>query len=177
MAILKAIQDPELVSWVCVIYIAAYYLVSAMCLRAEKKKLKDSLFRKNGPLDIATSVFWFLVAIVLVWSLLELCIRQEISLGYLVLYYFFFIFLFAFCYGLLEWHFPGMLETVDSDTWEAEFIYVAISIQAQTTLGFTRKKPVKPLTELIACFQALLGLFFCIVFIARAVGLSTASPQ
>lgn len=172
--LLKVVQDPTLVSWVCTGYILAYYVVSAICLHVERKSITTHPLKKNKPLDVITSVLWFLAAIMLVWSLLDLCILQQISLGFLVLYYFFFIFLFAFCYGLLEWHFPGMLEGVDSSTWEAEFLYIAISIQTQTTLGYTRAKPAKPLTELIACLQALLGLFFCIVFIARAVGLLTA---
>jgi hypothetical protein len=173
--LLKVIQDPKLISLGCSLYIISYYVVSAICLRAEKNNLNSSPLKKNKALDVITSVLWFLTAFILVWSLLELCIRQQISLGYLVLYYFFFIFLFAFCYGLLEWHFPGMLIDVDSSTWEGEFQYVMISVQTQTTLGYTRAKPGNLVTELIACIQALLGMFFCIVFIAQAVGLMTVS--
>jgi hypothetical protein len=169
--ILDIIKSPSKVSWVCTFYIFLYYVVSYLCIRAEQKNIETSPWKKNKPLDLITSVIWVFTAAMLIWSLLELCIRQQMSLGYLVLYYFFFIFLFAFCYGLLEWHFTGMLDGVDASTWEAEFQYIIISIQTQTTLGYTRVRPNRLLTEVIACVQALLGLFFCIVFVARAVNM------
>ena len=170
-----AIQDPATVSLICFFYILGYYIVSALCIRAEQKGMDTSPLKKNAPLDVITSVLWVSIAFILLWSLLELCYMTPIPLGYLVLYYFFFIFLFAFSYGLLEWHFPGMLHEVDSATWEGELQYIVLSIQTQTTLGYTRAKPQRLLTEFIACTQALLGLLFCIIFIARAISKITAT--
>ncbi len=159
------------------LYIISYYIVSGLCLHAEKNSLTSSVFKKNATFDIITSVCWVLAAIFLLWSLVELCITQEISLGFLVLYYFFFIFLFAFSYGLLEWHFPGMLEGVHSSTWTGELLYLVLSVQTQTTLGYTSARPARPLTEVIACMQALLGLFFCVIFIARSIALMVPTAQ
>jgi hypothetical protein len=169
-----ALSNPKWISLICFLYILSYYAITAGSLRAQRLKLERSPFRRNGTLDVITSVLWVLIAAVLLWSLVELCVEQQISLSFLILYYIFFIFLFAFSYGILEWHFPGMLTDVDASTWRAEIQYLIISIQTQTTLGYTRARPARPLTEAIACGQVIVGLFFCIVFVARAVNLVTA---
>ena len=166
---ISLVQNPVNVSWVCLSFIILYYVISAFCIDAEKKKKRNHVLRKNKPLDIITSVLWFLYAIVLIWSLIDNCIANQLSLRFLVLYYIFFIFLFAFCYGLLEWHFTDMLYGVKPDNWRAELQYIILSVQTQTTLGYTRVKPARMWTEVIACGQALLGLFFTVIFIAKAV--------
>jgi hypothetical protein len=80
-----------------------------------------------------------------------------------------FLFLFAFLYGLLEWHSPGMLTGVQAAEYEAELLYLLVSVGAQTGSGYTRARPNKALAELIAASQTLVGLFFAVIFIALAV--------
>lgn len=166
---LEFIPDPEKMSIVCLVYITAYYVVSAFSLNAAKKGSSTSIWRKNGALDIATSVTWIIVAIMLISSFLEQCNKNQLTLGYLVLYYIYFLFIFAFCYGLLEWHFNRSLDGVDSNTWEAELQYLLLSVGVQTTLGYFRAKPVRLAAEILAASQALLGLFFVVVFIAKTI--------
>lgn len=164
----SVIRDPEDISLICVGYITSYYLVSGLFIRAARKGV-GGFWKKNGLADLVTSVIWFLVAMSLTASLIELSYGTELTLGYLMLYYFLFIFFFGFCYGLLEWHWPGMLTNVNSHEWRAECQYVLFSIQAQAALGYGDVRPGKILTEVISCIQALLGLFFTIIFIAKAV--------
>ena len=92
-----------------------------------------------------------------------------LTLGNLIVYYFLFIFLFAFWYGILDWHWPGMLEEVSRDSWTGLVEHVLISVQTQTTIGYTRGKPKRLFVEVIACVQALLGIFLITISIARAV--------
>jgi hypothetical protein len=167
--LLKIIRSPKAVLVVSLFYIVGYYIISALVISAAQGNDASGIWRKNGPADIVTSIVWVLMALMLISSLLELAYKNRLGLGYLVIYYFLFIFLFAFCYGILEWHWPGMLENVNSDSWVAEWQYILVSIQTQTTLGYTQVKPGRVLTELISSLQALLGLFFTIVFIAKAV--------
>lgn len=167
--LISIIRSPVAVLVVSVIYIVGYYVVSALIIRAAQKGDSTGMWRKNGPADIATSVLWVLTSVMLLSSLIELVLKNELSLMFLVLYYFLFIFLFAFCYGILQWHSNGMLENVDSNSWKAEWQYVLVSIQTQTTLGYTHAKPGRTLTEFIACLQALLGLFFTVIYLAKAV--------
>jgi hypothetical protein len=162
------LADPMKVSWFCSAFIGAYYFVSVMFIWAQKKG-KGGLLKKNGPLDVLSTALWIFFAVVLIWSLFELASEGRLSLGYLVLYYIFFLFLFAFLYGLLEWHSSGMLGGVQSAQYEAELQYLLVSIGAQTGSGYTRARPNKALTELIAAVQTLVGLFFAVIFIALAV--------
>jgi hypothetical protein len=126
--------DPVKVSWLCFAFIVAYYLVSVLFIWAQKKE-KGGLLKKNGPLDVLSSVLWIFFAVILIWSLFELASEGRLSIRYLVLYYVLFLFLFAFLYGLLEWHFPGMLTGVASAEYEAELLYLLVSIGAQTGSG------------------------------------------
>jgi hypothetical protein len=50
-----------------------------------------------------------------------------------------------------------------------------LSLQTMTTLGPTRATPRRYLAELVACAQAILGIFFIGVFVARWV--NTLSPN
>ncbi|MEA2563941.1 MAG: hypothetical protein QOH06_5445 [Acidobacteriota bacterium] len=162
------IRSPEDIGAICAIYIVSYYVVSAFFIQAVRSKSKG-FWRKNGPADLISSVIWFLVAMALTASLIELSYGTELTPGYLILYYFLFIFFFGFCYGLLEWHWEGMLTNVQPHEWKAELQYILFSTQTQAALGYGDIRPGKVLTEVIACLQALLGLFFTIVFIAKAV--------
>lgn len=169
-SLLELVHDPFRISIFCSVYIVSYYFVSTFSIRAIKytgpKKLK---WRKSGPLDTFTSITWVGFAILLIWSLGSLAFSSSLTLSYLILYYFLFIFLFAFCYGILDWHWPGMLEGVDRDSWTALSEHILISVQTQTTIGYTRGKPKRLFVDAIACLQALLGIFLITISIAKAV--------
>ena len=166
--LIEALRDPFLISIACWIFIGGYYVVSYYFIKGARTKGYTGPWRKNGALDVITSVLWCLVAALLLASLLDLTIDNRLSLQYLVQYYFFFVFLFGFIYGILHWHWPGMLRDA-GDGWRAEVKYIIISIQTITTVGYTTARPEHPVTELIACSQTLLGIFFIAVFIAKAV--------
>lgn len=164
------VQDPNRISKFCSIYIISYYLVSILSVSAAQYTgTKKKLWRKNGPLDIFTSATWLVFAALLIWSLSTLAFSASLTLRDLIQYYFFFIFLFAFWYGILDWHFPGMLEGVSRDSWQALLEHVLISVQTQTTIGYTRGRPKRLLVDIIACLQSLLGIFLITISIARAV--------
>jgi hypothetical protein len=166
----ELISNPTAVSLMSVVFIILYYVLSIFFIQEAKNPDSKSIWKKNGFFDIATSAFWILVSIVLISSLFELAGSSTgLALNFLIFYYFFFIFLFGILYGLLEWHWPGTLSDVDSTTWQAEIGYIVISIQTQTTLGYTRMKPNRLSAEIVACFQALTGLFFCMLFIQKAI--------
>jgi hypothetical protein len=96
---------------------------------------------------------------------------MTIGLGYLVVYYFLFIFLFAIIYGIIDWHWPNnMFEGIpETGKWKAEARYLLISLQTQTTLGYTSSKPKDLKIELLTCIQALLGIFFITIFISLSI--------
>jgi hypothetical protein len=62
-----------------------------------------------------------------------------------------------------------MLEGVNRESWTALLQHILISIQTQTTIGYTKGKPKSLLVDVIACLQALLGIFLVTISIARAV--------
>ena len=168
----ELIRSPFAVTILCVIYIISYYIVSEFFFAAHRKNITTGLFRKNGWLDISTSVLWVFIAIVLIWSLIELSIKNQLPLIYLLSYYLFFIFLFAFLYSLLDWHFDGMMSGIAKESWTAEAQYFVFSIETITTLGHSCVKPGRYLIQLINGIEALLGLFFVVIFIAKAIALS-----
>lgn len=171
------VNDPPRISKYCLIYIGIYYFVSYISISAAQSKdpklLWNRLWKRNGFLDILTSVTCSAFAIILIWSLSTLAFKPSktpLTLGYLITYYFLFIFLFAFCYGILEWHSKkGMFEGICHKKWKSLVIYLLISIQTQTTIGYTRNKPKHLLAEVITSLQALLGIFLITISIARAV--------
>jgi hypothetical protein len=171
----EVVHDPSRISILCAVYIISYYFVSIFSIRAAKakranpKSAKKAWWGKNGLLDIITSVTWLGFAILLIWSLSTLAFSASLTLRDLIQYYFLFIFLFAFCYGILDWHWGDMLEGVDHDSWKALLEHILISVQTQTTIGYTRGKPKRLLVDFIACLQALLGIFLITISIARAV--------
>jgi hypothetical protein len=163
------VNDPFRISIFCIVYISGYYFLSTFSIRAVGSTKPKPRWRKNGPLDVITSVTWLFFATSLIWSLATLAFSPTLTLRYLILYYFFFVFLFAFWYGILEWHFAGMLDGVARDSWQALLEHVLISVQTQTTIGYTRGRPKSLWVEIIACLQALLGIFLTAISIARAV--------
>ena len=167
----ELVRSPFAVTVVCAVYIVSYYAVSECFFVAHRRNNTTSLFRKNGWLDNVTSGIWFVIAIVLIWSLIELSAKNQLQLGFLLCYYTVFIFLFAFLYGLLDWHFEGMIDGIATEPWIAEVQYLLFSVETITTLGHSRVKPSHTLIQFINAIQALLGLFFVVVFIAKAVTL------
>ena len=163
------VSDPDRISTVCFIYIFAYYVISIFSIRAVKSSGNKSWWRKNGKLDKLTSITSILVGSILIWSLGTVAFSATLTLGNLIAYYFLFIFLFAFWYGILDWHWPGMLADVSRDSWTALIEHALISVQTQTTIGYTRGRPRRLVVEVIACVQALLGIFLITISIARAV--------
>jgi hypothetical protein len=167
---LRALNDPFWISAVCWVFVAAYYVVSAGFIRASKKSEgARGIWKKNGALDVGTSLLWVVTTIVLIGSLLDLASRNKLSFGYLAQYYLLFIFLFAFIYGILEWHWQGMLYAIGSDLWVAEAKYLIVSMQTITTLGYTDVRPGRLVTECVACAEALVGITFVAIFISRWV--------
>ncbi len=168
--VIEFIGNPRNVTIACTVYIVFYYILSFFGIKDTRNG--KGYFKKNSFIDHVTSALWILVAITFIWSLVLTTIKQPLSLGltYLLIYYFLFIFLFAFLYGIIEWHIPGSLKfenkIMKSTTWNAELQYVLFSVQTITTFGYNRTKPAKNLIEVIAAFQALLGLFFTIIFIS-----------
>jgi hypothetical protein len=172
MFIEDVVRNTKAVSIGCVIYIVAYYVVTHWSLRAARQASPKGwlkLWKKNGALDIATSVIWLLGGVILVWSLMALSRSDERSVGLLALYYGYFILIFAFCYCIVEWHFGNSLEGVNATTWRAQLQYLLVSTETQTMLGYCQVKPKRLLSEGLAAVQALLGLFFVVVFVAEAV--------
>lgn len=169
------VHDPDRLSIFCAAYIASYYFVSIFSIRAAKAEranpgsTKRWWWRKDGPLDIITSITWLGFAVLLIWSLSTQAFSASLTLSDLIQYYFLFIFLFAFCYGILDWHWGDMLEGVDHDSWQALLEHILISVQTQTTIGYTRGRPKRLVVDFIACLQALLGIFLITISIARAV--------
>lgn len=162
----EIVRDPQRIVFVCWFFVAGYYVLTFFFIRAADTT--KSVWRKNGFLDISTSILWCSLTVWLLRSLFQLASTNNLPLTQLIQYYFLLIFLFAFIYGLIEWHWPGMLTGVGSG-WEAELRCLLISIQTITTLGYTTSKPARGVTEFIASVEGLLGIFFLAVFVAKAV--------
>ena len=160
------VKDPKLITTFCIIYIIGYYIVSFLSISAVGKT--NSVWKRNSILDILTSITWFGFAIVLIWSLATLAFSTSLTLFYLIVYYFLIIFLFAFRYSILGWHWD-MLDGVNRDKWKSLVEHLLISVQTQTTIGYTRGKPKHLLAEVLSCVQALLGIFLITISIAKAV--------
>jgi hypothetical protein len=62
-----------------------------------------------------------------------------------------------------------MLDHVNRDEWKSLVDHLLISVQTQTTIGYTRGKPKHLLAEVLSCVQALLGIFLITISIAKAV--------
>lgn len=155
---LQDLNDPSSIVLIGFVFVGSYYVVSIFFHYYESKKGYAGIWRKNGPLDVVSSVIWCLSALFLILSLVDLLTRNVLSLGYLLIYYVLFIFLFAFVYNILDWHFHGSFHGLNGG-WPGELQCVTMSLQAMTTGGYTSAKPARPLTEFLASVQTLLGIF------------------
>jgi hypothetical protein len=169
------------------IYIAVYYAMAAFfhhyakrkempwSSRARKRRATGGyrgfwarVWRKRGFLDRASSVLWVISAISMLVSLLVLLSVHGLKLRYIVAYYILFIFLFAICYNLAEWHYKGMIDDME-DGLIGEFQCVTMSIQLMTGGYHTSAKPADWRVEIFAGAEAVLGVFFIAVYVAKAV--------
>jgi hypothetical protein len=164
--------DPYSVRLIVWLYILAYYGVSLAYIWGNRHQKLTGILKRNGIVDILTSVLWIVFGVMLIWSLLAITLQGNLTLGILAQYYLFFIFLFAFLYGLIEWHWPGKLTNVSAEGYEAELQYFLMSVGAQTTFGYARARPNHWVTETLAAAQSLLGVAFIAVWVALAVGRS-----
>ena len=163
-------NTPFVISIFSILVIIGYYYFTAKFISALNSQNANKIWRKNGPLDIFTSIVWVISPVLLLIGLLWEVSSNALSLFYLILFYLFFIFFFAFLYGLTEWHFERSLKFLSPEPWAAELQYIIMSVQTQTTLGYNRTRPNRIYVEVISLFQVLIGLFFTIIFIGEAVG-------
>lgn len=195
------LRDPSGLLWFAALVIAGYYAVTALFLQAIAAKKTKGLWKfmgKHGPVDIFTSVIWVVTPVFLIINMILVARRGNLTLDLLLIYYGLFIFLFAFLYCLAEWHRPGSLIGISEeyvskkgdgsierevrryefgDSWNDELMYLIVSLQTQTALGYNRVRPNSALTEIIAGVQALVTLFFVAVAIAQAVNLTAPAPH
>jgi len=169
VAALHTLNNPSGAIPIGFAFVCSYYMVSAFFHNHDPKPTYKGVWRKGGFGDIATSMLWCSGALFLMASLVDLLVRNELSLGQLVSYYCLFLFLFAFIYNMLNRHFPGMIEGLKNG-WIVELQCFSMSVQVMTTGDLTSAKPAKP-AEFIASLQLLLGLLFVAVFVAKTVGL------
>jgi hypothetical protein len=167
ISVLQAFDNPVIAVRVGVLFVASYYAISTISIHFDKPNY-SGLWRKNGFVDIGTSVFWFGGTLLLIISFLDFVVRRQIGLVDAVKFYLLFIVLFAFVYRLLDWHFPGMLAH-QRPGWAAEGSALVLSIGAMTGGDLGTARPARVLTELIAALQAVLGLLFIAIFVAQAV--------
>jgi hypothetical protein len=170
-SIVNLFLNPALVSIICMIFILLYYLLSAGFIYY-KDNITSKWWKRNGIFDILTSVLWTSTSLLLILSLLFLEIKSadQLTLGFVVVYYLLFVFLFAFLYGIIDWHKPGTFADLSENPWHKELQYVIISFQTQSTLGYTRAKPNHLLPELVTCLQVFLGLFFIVTSVSKSIG-------
>jgi hypothetical protein len=165
---LQLINDPKSITFVVWPIVIGYYIVSAFCLHFAKDPNYKGPWRKYGAVDLITSSIWCVAAIGLILSLLDLAIHNELRLGFLLHYFVLVAFLFAFLFNLLEWHWPGSLEGF-AGGWAGELQCLILSTQALVSADFTSLRPKKRAAEVLGVLEAVLGLFFIAVFVAKAV--------
>lgn len=170
---LQAFDTPTIAVRVGFTFVASYYLLSFIFIPANRADPKGwakqaTWLHKNGVFDWVTSVIWLMSAVVLILSFIDFVIRKKITLNDALKFYALFIFLFAFVYRLLDWHLPGMLST-QHDGWAGEVAALTLSVGAITGGDFGKSRPNRPLTELISSAEAILGILFIAIFIAKAV--------
>jgi hypothetical protein len=70
----------------------------------------------------------------------------------------------------MQWHWSDMIKGIDEKKFiKAEVQFLILSVQTQTTLGYTDVKPQRSWVNGWMCLQAIIGLFFTVVFVAMAV--------
>ena len=158
------------------IYFFLYLGLTYLFYSVNRQERAGGPFVRNGPLDVATSVVlvsitgWLIVNVVLLGA------HGGLTFRFLLAYYALFILLFAGIYSLLEWHFPNSLHEVSKGSWETELQCLILSLQTMTTLGPTRASPKRYVAELVACAEAILGIFFIGVFVAQWVNAQSPLP-
>jgi hypothetical protein len=171
--IILPIANPWLPILAGAAYFLLYLVLTFFFYAANRQEPAGGLLARNGLLDITSSIVLVSITAWLIVNVIVLGARGSLTFQFLVAYYGLFIFLFAGIYSLLEWHFPGSLQEVSKGTWETELQCLILSLQTMTTLGPTRATPKRYLAELVACAEAILGIFFIGVFVARWVNTLT----
>jgi hypothetical protein len=165
---LQSLDNPRVVVCLGLVYIAVYCFM-AVCFQSHAEINEYSgIWKKRGALDVVSSVLWIFSALIISVGLIDLLIVNKISLGYTVLYYIFSILLFAIIYSLLGWHFKGMIEGM-AGGFREEIQCVTLSIQVMTGGYHTSAKASNWVTEAIAGVQAIEGVMFVAIFVAKAV--------
>lgn len=155
------------------VYLALYFWLTQLFYAEFHKKRGQELFKRNGSFDILTSAALIVVTLLLIGNVILLAATYQLTFPFLLAYYGLFILLFSGIYSLIEWHYPGSLKGAAASCWETELQCLVLSLQTMTTLGPTRVSPQGYLAELIACAEAIIGIFFIGVFVARWVNTLT----
>jgi hypothetical protein len=155
------------------LYFVLYLWVTQLFYAEARAGRSGGLFKRNGWFDVMTSLALIAVTLWLIGNVILLAVNQLLTFPYLFAYYVLFILLFSGIFSLIEWHFPASLEGAATSCWETELQCLILSLQTITTLGPTRVKPFSYFTELTACGEAILGIFFIGVFVARWVNTLT----
>jgi hypothetical protein len=157
------------------LYFGLYLWVTQLFYAEDRAGRREGLFKRNGAFDVLTSLALIGVTLWLIVNVIVLAANQLLTFPFLFAYYVLFIFLFSGIYSLIQWHFPASLEGAAPSSWETELQCLILSLQTITTLGPTRVKPLSYLTELTACGEAILGIFFIGIFVARWVNTLTGA--
>ena len=165
-AIFERHNDPVIFAYVGWVFVSSYYLATWGFL--SHAGATSGIWKKNGFVDVATSIIWSSFTVLLIGSSIDLLIRNKLSLLLLANYYILFLFLFAFIYNLLDWHFAGSVRNRKSG-WLGEIQCLIMSVTMMTGSGHTTATPKGLRIESVAAIQSLLGLAFVAVFIAKAV--------
>ena len=168
--IISRLNDPIFIIDIGWGYVVSYYLASWGFHHHSADLNYTGIWKKNGFADVVTSTIWLIVAIILILSLIDLLIRNQLSLSFLLQYYALFLLLFGHMYNILEWHAPGSIAEMQNG-WPGELQCAIMSIEIMTSAPYTSARPAGLVTESIAALQSLLGLAFVAIFIAKAVAL------
>lgn len=153
-----------------ILSIAMYYIMSIFSIQANVAPETKSIFKKSSGTDYFVTALILIAPLILLIVLLVWSSFITLTLIDLLLFYLYFLFFFTFIYCESNWHRPGAIIGIDKDDWWAEIRYFVLSIQTQTTLGYTRTRPNDLTTEIASSIQTLIGVFFVSVIIAKAVG-------
>lgn len=160
-------------------FIAYYYGMSAFAIWGANKKENPAdgafkqraagILKKGAVFDRVNSGLIVIVLVLFILTLLFWSSYKSLDLVDVICFYFYFVFLFAFLYCAINWEWPTSFGKTAKDDWAAELGYLVVSIQSQTTLGYTRMRPNNKRTELVSAFQSLIGVGFVAVIVAKAI--------
>jgi len=162
-----AAWDPRRLNLAVAIYLGAYFGLTHLFYQVHKKNIVTGWLRRNGPLDIVSSVGLILTMLVFLASAVATAAFSRPSFDILFADFVLYTILFAVLYSLLEWHLPNSFQGITLGTWACEAECLIFSLQTMTTLGYVTMKPATRTANLLACIQAALSLFFFAVFIGR----------